>query len=66
MGIYYGEQSGKGSKAKLKVSEEEFEKYLESWDRHEILLRFSFYKCYGTENMSFDVKVCRKKFAQDN
>ena len=31
MGIYYGEQSGKGFKAKLKVSEEELEKYLESW-----------------------------------
>ena len=31
MGIYYGKQSGKGLKAKLKVSEEELEKYLESW-----------------------------------
>ena len=31
MGIYYGQQSGKGFKAKLKVSEEELEKYLESW-----------------------------------
>ena len=31
MGIYYGEQSGKGFKAKLKVSEVELEKYLESW-----------------------------------
>ena len=30
MGIYYGEQSGKGFKVKLKVSEEELEKYLES------------------------------------
>ena len=30
MGIYYGEQSGKGFKAKLKVNEEELEKYLES------------------------------------
>ena len=31
MGIYYGEQSGKGLKAKLKVSEDQLEKYLESW-----------------------------------
>ena len=31
MGIYYGEQSEKGFKAKLKVSEEELEIYLESW-----------------------------------
>ena len=30
MGIYYREQSGKGFKAKLKVSEEELQKYLES------------------------------------
>ena len=31
MGICYGEQSEKGFKAKLKVSEEELKKYLESW-----------------------------------
>ena len=31
MGIYYREQSGKGFEAKLKVSEEELVKYLESW-----------------------------------
>ena len=31
MGIYHGEYSRKGFKAKLKVSEEEFEKYLDSW-----------------------------------
>ena len=31
MGIYYREQSGKGFKAKLKVSEEELVKYLETW-----------------------------------
>ena len=31
MSIYYGEQSGKGFKAKLKVNEEELVKYLESW-----------------------------------
>ena len=50
MGIYYGEQSGKGFKTKLKVSEEELEKYLETWDRDEDLLGFSFFKCYDTEN----------------
>ena len=50
MGIYYGEQSGKGFKTKLKVREEELEKYLESWDRDKDLLGFSFFKCYGTEN----------------
>ena len=55
MGIYYGEQSGKGFKAKLKVSEEEMEKYLESWDQED-LLRVSFFKCYVSEmNMSFGV-----------
>ena len=47
MGIYYGEQSGKGFKAKLAVTEEEMERYLESWDRDEDLLGFSFFKCYG-------------------
>ena len=31
MGIYYGEQLAKGFKAKLKVSEKNLEKYLESW-----------------------------------
>ena len=58
MGVYYGEQSGKGFQVKLKVSEEELEKCLESWDRDEVLLGFSFFKCYGTEqrvNMSFGV-----------
>ena len=50
MGIYYREQSGKGFKTKLKVSEEELEKYLETWDRDEDLLGFSFFKCYDTEN----------------
>ena len=50
MGIYYGERSGKGFKAKLKVSEEELEKYLESWDHDEDLLGVSFFKCYGSEN----------------
>ena len=50
MGIYYGEQSGKGFKTKFKVSEEEKEKYLETWDRDEELLGFSFFECYDTEN----------------
>ena len=50
MGIYYGEQSGKGFKAKLKVSEEELEKYLESWDDEEDLLEVSIFKLYGSEN----------------
>ena len=49
MGIYYGEQSGKGVKARLMVSEEELEKYLESWDRDDDLLGFSFFNSYGTE-----------------
>ena len=48
MGIYYGEQSG--FKAKLAVTEEEMERYLESWDREEDLLGFSFLKCYGTDD----------------
>ena len=42
MGIYYGEQSGKGFKTTLNVSEEELEEYLETWDRDEELLGFSF------------------------
>ena len=46
----YGEQYGKHFKAKLKASEEELEKYLESWDRGEVLLVFSVFKWYGTEN----------------
>ena len=50
MGIYYEEQSGKGFKAKLAVTEEELEKYLESWDHEEDLLEFSFFKCYGTDD----------------
>ena len=50
MGNYSGEEYGKRFKAKLKVSEEELEKYLESWDRGEVLLLFSFFKSYGTEN----------------
>ena len=55
MGIYYREQSGKGFKARLVLSEEELEKYLESWDCDDDLLGFSFLKCYGTEDMSFGV-----------
>ena len=50
IGIYYGEQSGKGFKAKLAVTEEQMERYLESWDRDEDLLGFSFFKCYGTND----------------
>ena len=50
MGIYYREQSRKGFKTNLKVSEEESEKYLDSWDHDEDLLGLSFFKCYGTEN----------------
>ena len=30
--IYYREQSGKGFKASLAVTEKDLEKYLESWD----------------------------------
>ena len=62
-----GEQSGKGFKAKLKMSEEELEKYLESCGHDEDLLGFSFFKCYGTENECHLMsKVCHRKFAQDN
>ena len=50
MGIYYGEQSAKCFKAKLKVSEEELEKYLESWDDEEDLLQVSLFKLCGSEN----------------
>ena len=50
MGIYYGEQSRKGFKAKLKVSEEELEKYLESWDDEEDLLQVSIFELYGSDN----------------
>ena len=32
------------------MSEEELEKYPESWDRDEVLLGLLFFKCYGTEN----------------
>ena len=50
MGIFYGEQSGKGFKAKLKVSKEELEKYLEFWDDKEDLLQVSIFKLYGSNN----------------
>ena len=43
MRIYYGEQSGKGFRMKLKMSEEALEKYLESWDRGKELLGFSLF-----------------------
>ena len=56
MGIYYGEQSGKGFKTKLKMSEEELEKYLEAWDHDEELLGFSFLNAMTQKmNMSFGV-----------
>ena len=50
MGIYYGEQSGKGFRSRLVVSEEELEKYLDSWDHDNDLLGFSLFKSYGTED----------------
>ena len=57
MGIYYGEQSGKGFKTKLKVSKEELEKYLETWDRDKELLGFSFFNAMTQKmNMSFGVQ----------
>ena len=66
MGIYYGEQSGEGFKAKLKVREEEMEKYLESWDHDKDLLGLSFFKCYGTDDeyviwcLKYDVENSHK------
>ena len=65
MGIYYGEQSGKGFKIKLKVNEEELEKYLETWDCDKELLGFSFFECYdtGNEYVIWCLKYDRK-FAQ--
>ena len=42
--------AAKGFKTKLKVSEEELEMYLETWDHDEDLLGFSFFECYDTEN----------------
>ena len=38
--IYYREQSGKGFKARLTVTEKDLEKYLESWDPDGDLLGF--------------------------
>ena len=56
MGIYYEEQSGKGFKAKLKVSEEELEKYLEFWGRDEDLSGVCFSNVLAHKiNMSFSV-----------
>ena len=43
--IYYREQSGKGFKATLAVTEKDLEKYLESWDPDGDLLGF-FFKCF--------------------
>ena len=62
MGIYYGEQSGKGFKAKLKVTEEELEKYPESWDRDKDLFGVSFSNVMAQKmNMSFGVKIMSQK-----
>ena len=66
MGIYYGEQYAKGLKVRLAVTEEELEKYLESWDRDKDLLGFSFFKCYGTDHeyvmwcLKYDVENSHK------
>ena len=66
MGIYYGEKSGKGFKARLVVSEKKLEKHLESRDRDHHLLGFSFFKCYGTEDeyviwcLKYDVENLQK------
>ena len=45
-GIYYREQSGKGFKARLAVTEKDLEKYLESWDPDGDLFGFYFFKCF--------------------
>ena len=48
------------------MSEEELEKYLETWDRDDNLLGFSFFKCYGTEDgyviwcLKYDVENSQK------
>ena len=40
------EQSGKGFKARLTVTEKDLEKYLESWDLDGDLLGFIVFKCF--------------------
>ena len=61
--VFYGEQSGKGFKAKLAVTEEELGKYLESWDHEEDLLQFSFFVCYGTDD---EYIICCLKYNIEN
>ena len=63
MGIYYGEQSGKGFKVKLRVSEEELEKYLEFWDDEEDLSQVSYFKLYGSEN---EYVIWCRKYVMEN
>ena len=54
MGIYYG--AGKGFETKLKVSENELKRYLESWDHDEDFLDFLFLNVMAQKmNMSFGV-----------
>ena len=50
MGVYYEEQSGKGFKAKCRVSEEEIQEYLSTWMRDEELICVCICKCYGSED----------------
>ena len=45
--IYYREQSGKGFKARLAVTEKDLEKYLESWDPDGDLLGFYFFQMFS-------------------
>ena len=45
--IYYREQSGKGFKARLAVTEKDLEKYLESWDPDGNLLGFYFFQMFS-------------------
>ncbi len=50
MGIYYEEQSGKGFRAKCRVSEEEIRNYLTTWNQDEEMIHVEIHKCYGTED----------------
>ena len=45
--IYYREQSGKGFKARLAVTEKDLEKYLESWDLDGDLLGFYCFQMFS-------------------
>ena len=44
---YTREQSGKGFKARLAVTEKDLEKYLESWDPDGDLLAFYFFQMFS-------------------